>query len=156
MKLGATGVLAVVGVGVAAYLAWRAYQGAGTVAQAVSNTIKTDLNPTNSGNLANRAFEAVQAPVTGESSFSDWLLKTFQPSAYEALQNKPTPIRRATDTGDETARLLARYPAPVAADNRDPSILFGGGSFGELSGLGSTGFGGLWNSGDYFTGIPSP
>lgn len=48
----------------------------------------------------------------------------------------------ATDTGDETARLLARYPAP-----RTPESIFngyGGASFGDLSGLPPNGFGGLW------------
>lgn len=46
---------------------------------------------------------------------------------------------RATDTGDETARLLARYPAPQSF--APESIFSGAGSFGEISGLGLGGYG---------------
>lgn len=159
MKLDATGVLAIAGVGVAAYLGYRVYKGAGTVAQKVAQVVKTDLNPTNSQNIANRAFEAVQAPVTGQASFSDFLLKTFNPAGWEALQNRPTELTvragPAPDTGDETARLLARYPVPQPT--REPSSMFDtGGSFGDGAGLPSYGFGGLWTQGPgYFTGIPT-
>lgn len=39
---------------------------------------------------------------------------------------------RPTNTGNETARLLNRYPAPYVAPWSPDSILNGGGSFGDV------------------------
>lgn len=55
-------------------------------------------------------------------------------AAYRASQ--------VTDTGDETERLLGRYPAPTSYS---PETIFNGaGSFGAGAGLGLGGFGDLW------------
>lgn len=85
--------LTLAGLAVAGFVAWKAWNAASQAGAAAFDAVSSAgsyiASPTN---VINRGFEAVQKTVTGEDSFSDYLLKVFNPKAYEAFQNKPTPL----------------------------------------------------------------
>lgn len=70
LELGATGVLALVGIGLAGLVVWRVYKTGDQVATAAADLVRTDLNPANPGNVVNRAVESLGQLVTGDDAWS--------------------------------------------------------------------------------------
>jgi hypothetical protein len=70
VKIGATGVLALAGVGLAGLIVWRVYRTGGQVAEAAAELVTEDLNPASPDNLVNRGLSAIGAAITGEPEWS--------------------------------------------------------------------------------------
>lgn len=70
MKLGATGVLALAGLGVAGLVAWRVYRAGGQVAEAAAELAQRDLNPASPDNVVNRGVSAIGAAISGDPAWS--------------------------------------------------------------------------------------
>lgn len=104
MKIGlnGTGVLALAGVAVAGWVAWKVYKGAGAAADVAKQVVTQDLNPASDKNIAYRGVNAAGAALTGNASFSlgSWLYDVMHPSQLDPTA--PTLIGRpgTPSTGD--------------------------------------------------------
>jgi len=89
LQLSATGVLAVVAVGVAGFVVWRVWNSSAVAA--AGEILSTDLNPTNSQNIINRGVNAAVQAATGDDSQSlgGWIYDALHPHAFD---NNPTPF----------------------------------------------------------------
>lgn len=69
LTVNATAVLAVAGLGLAAFVGWRAYKAAGAAAGTLAD-VANAVNPFSDQNLAYRGVNAIGASITGDKDFN--------------------------------------------------------------------------------------
>lgn len=106
VRLGATGVLALAGIGLAGVVAWKLYStgrdlanGAGEVLDAAGDVLTHELNPASADNVVNQGVTAIGQSITGKA---DW---TLGGAIFDATHADPTDPTRNT-IGDSIANAI--------------------------------------------------
>lgn len=129
LDLTGTGVLAIVaavGVGWLGWRAWRALPGAAAAVRDAGGAVLDAVNPASPTNLVNRGVEAVGQAATGNPAWSLGGALWELTSGAQFQREYDAAITAPQASYDETARLLARYPAPPPDPGIDYSNAFPG------------------------------
>lgn len=102
VQLNATAVLALAGVAVAGFVAYRVVRAGGAVADTVGQVITHDLNPASSDNVVNQALLAIGQSISGDPNW------TLGGSVYDWTH---------TDQADPTRFTGLDGVNPVSPDN---------------------------------------
>lgn len=90
VQINATAVLALAGIAMAGFVAYRVVRAGGAVAETVGQVITHDLNPASSDNVVNQALLAIGQSISGDPNWS------LGGSIYDWTHSDPTDPTRFT------------------------------------------------------------